>query len=418
MVVAVADKSLAASRPWDKSYEFKAVTLMALGFGVVGLDRYIIYPLSPIIQKDLGLSYQDLGLISAVLALTWGLASVFSGPFADRVGHKPVLVGATVVFSLLVATTGLATGVLSLIVVRAVMGFAEGSFLPASIVTTVAASKPNRVGLNVGIQQMAAPLVGFGMAPLIAVGLLKVVPSWHWVFAVAAVPGLIVALLIAKVLRRDLPGSVIGAKHQGGTGFLQAIRTRNIIFSTIGMCCFLTTPMVLSTFLPNYLTDYLKLDVDQMGGFLAGQGLLAFVGMVAVPAVSDKLGRKAVMMGAILIHFAAMCSVMLVGTNPGLLFVLLAIGSFMNAGVISINVGPLTSESVPRAIAATATGLVIGIGEMFGGALAPAIAGGMADAFGIQVIFKIAVAAIAVAILAVGLGIQEPRAAILQSAPA
>lgn len=140
-----------ASSSWDKGYEFKAVALMALGLGIVGLDRFIINPLFPIIQKDLGLSYQDLGLISAVIALTWGLASIFSGQIADRLGHKPVMIFATLVFSVLVATTGLATGLLSLIVIRAVMGVAEGSFLPASIVTTVESSKPSRVGLNVGI---------------------------------------------------------------------------------------------------------------------------------------------------------------------------------------------------------------------------------------------------------------------------
>src|SRR5208337_1970679 len=89
----------ARSSSWVKGYEFKAVALMALGLGVVGFDRFIINPLFPIIQKDLGLSYQDLGLISAVLALTWGVASIFSGQIADRLGHKPVMVVATLVFS-------------------------------------------------------------------------------------------------------------------------------------------------------------------------------------------------------------------------------------------------------------------------------------------------------------------------------
>ena len=162
----------------NKGYEFKAVALMALGLGIVGFDRFIINPLFPIIQKDLGLNYQDLGMISAVLALTWGIASVFSGQIADRLGYKPVMVAATLIFSVLVATTGLATGLLSLVAIRAVMGLAEGAFLPASIVATVEASKPSRVGLNVGIQQMAMPLFGLGFGPILAVALLKVVPSW------------------------------------------------------------------------------------------------------------------------------------------------------------------------------------------------------------------------------------------------
>ena len=399
----------ARSRSWDKGYEFKAVALMALGLGVVGFDRFIINPLFPIIQKDLGLSYQDLGLISAVLALTWGVASIFSGQIADRLGHKPVMVVATLVFSALVATTGLATGLLSLVAIRAVMGLAEGSFLPASIVTTVESSKPSRVGLNVGLQQMAQPLFGLGVGPVIAVALLKVVPNWHWVFAVAAFPGVIVAALIAMVIRHDPPHSPADHTPEKTVGFLHALGNRNVIFNVIGMCCYLTALITLSAFLPNYLTDYLKLTIDQMGGVLAGLGLGSFVGMVAVPAISDRLGRKPVMLVALVIALAALSFATNAGPDVGVLFATLFVSTFMIAGVVAINVGPLTSASVPPAIAATATGLVVGIGEIVGGAIAPAVAGGLADSMGIPIILKIAIGAIAVAILVVALGVREPK---------
>ena len=44
---------------WDTRYEWKAVTLLAVGFGLVGLDRCIILPLFPVIMKDLGLDYRS-----------------------------------------------------------------------------------------------------------------------------------------------------------------------------------------------------------------------------------------------------------------------------------------------------------------------------------------------------------------------
>lgn len=403
------DASRAGLKSHDKGYEFKAVALMALGLGVVGLDRFIINPLFPIIQKDLGLSYQDLGLVSAVLSLTWGIASVLSGQIADRLGHKPVMVVATLVFSILVATTGLATGLLSLIVIRAVMGLAEGSFLPASVVTTVELSKPSRVGLNVGIQQMAQPLVGLGFGPVIAVALLKVVPSWHWVFAIAALPGLIIAALIAIVIRHDPPHSVADHTPEKTVGFLHALGNRNVLFGVIAMCCFLTALITIAAFIPNYLTDYLKLTIDQMGAVLAGQGLGGFVGMVAVPAASDRFGRKPVMLVALVIALGALVLLMNAGPEPILLFACLFLVVFMIAGAVAINIGPLTNASVSPAIAATATGLVVGIGEIVGGAVAPAVAGGLADAMGIPIVIKIATAAIAVSILVVALGIREPR---------
>jgi MFS family permease len=396
---------------WNRGYEFKAVALMALGLGVVGLDRFIINPLFPVIQKDLGLSYQDLGLISAVLALTWGAASIFSGRIADRLGHKPVMVVATLLFSALVATTGLATGLISLLVIRAVMGVAEGSFLPASIVATVEASKPSRVGLNVGIQQMAQPLFGLGLGPVVAVGLLKFVPNWHWVFAIAAIPGLIVAGLIAVVIRHDPPRSRADHTQEKSVGFLLALGNRNVIFSVLAMCCFLTALITLAAFAPNYLTDHLKLTLDQMGVVLAGQGLGSFIGMVAVPAISDRLGRKPVMIAALIIAFVALVALMNLGASILPLFATMFISTGMIAGAVAINVGPLTSASVPPAIAATATGLVVGVGEIVGGAVAPAIAGGLADTMGIPIILKIATIAIGLAVLVVAFGVREPKRA-------
>ena len=287
------------------------------------------------------------------------------------------------------------------------MGLAEGSFLPASVVTTVESSKPSRVGLNVGIQQMAQPLVGLGFGPVIAVALLKVVPSWHWVFAIAALPGLIIAALIAIVIRHDPPHSVADHTPEKTVGFLHALGNRNVLFGVIAMCCFLTALITIAAFIPNYLTDYLKLTIDQMGAVLAGQGLGGFVGMVAVPAASDRFGRKPVMLVALVIALGALVLLMNAGPEPILLFACLFLVVFMIAGAVAINIGPLTNASVSPAIAATATGLVVGIGEIVGGAVAPAVAGGLADAMGIPIVIKIATAAIAVSILVVALG--NPR---------
>ena len=398
-----------ASAKWSRSYEIKAVVLLAAGFGVVGLDRFIINPLFPTMQKELGLSYQDLGSISAVLALAWGVASIFSGQIADRLGHnKPVIVVSTIVFSALVATTGLAGGLTSLIALRAMMGLAEGAYVPASITATVEASKINRIGLNIGIQQMAAPLLGLGFGPLIAVGLLKVLPSWHYVFGIVAIPGFIIAVLMVRVIRHDPPHSVQDHTMEKSFGFLHALRNRNVIFNIIGMCLYLAALIVLSAFLPSYLTDHLNLDIDSMGLVLAGQGVGSFIGMVAIPAISDRLGRKPVMIASLALEFVALVVLMGIGASPLLLFTAIFVATFMNAGVVAITVGPLTNASVPPAIAATATGLVVGVGEIFGGALAPAVAGGLADAMGLPVILKIATLAITLAFFVVLFGVREP----------
>ena len=398
-----------APEKWDLAYEVKAVGLLSFGFGLVGLDRFIIYPLFPVMSKDLGLSYQDLGLISGVLALSWGLASILAGRLSDRIGLKRVLIPAVFIFSALVATTGLATGLVSLLVIRALMGLAEGAYVPASIVATVQVSKPGRIGLNVGIQQMSAALFGLGLGPIVAVALLKVLPSWHWVFAVVAVPGLLVGWLLNRTLRVDasVRASAEGMLASPQSRFLDVFRFRSVTVNTLCMCCWLTSLIVLSAFMPSYLTDHLKLGLDQMGLVLSGMGLGSFIGMVMVSALSDRFGCKPIMIVALAVELVALWALPQLGADPWRLFAILSVVAFMNAGVIAITVGPLTSRGVPARLAATATGIVIGCGELMGGAVAPAVAGGLAQAFGIAIVIDIAIWAIAAGLVVVVIGIRE-----------
>src|ERR1700744_6449763 len=111
----------------------------------------MIQPLFPVMMHDLGLTYQDLGNVSGVLAVAWGIAALLSGRLADRLGRRAILIPSTLVFSLLAGLSGLATGVGSLLLIRGVMGLSEGAFTPASIVATLEASKPSRHGRNLGI---------------------------------------------------------------------------------------------------------------------------------------------------------------------------------------------------------------------------------------------------------------------------
>jgi MFS family permease len=393
----------------DTRYEAKAVSLLAAGFGLVGLDRFIINPLFPVMQKDLGLNYQDLGLISAVLALGWGIASVLCGRLSDRVGRKRVLVPAIVAFSLLVGSSGLATGLISLLLIRGLMGLAEGAFVPVSIVTTIEASAPSRIGLNVGLQQMAAPLVGSFLGPLIAIGLLGLVASWHWVFAVVALPGLLVALAMARVLRERLPATPSAAHVAPAVPWREVMALRTVIVNTAMMCCLLTSLIVLAAFMPNYLTDHRKLGLDVMSLVLAAMGAGGCVGMVLVPALSDRLGRKPAMTAALIAALVVLWLLPTPGVDPAVLAGLLFTAAFMTTGAVAINVGPLTHGAVPPAIVTTATGIVIGVGEIIGGALAPALAGALAQRAGIAVIPWIALGAMGLALAIALLAVREPQ---------
>src|SRR4026208_788124 len=117
----------------DKNYELQVVILLTLGFGLVGLDRWIIAPLFPAMMKDLSLNYQDLGNLIGALGLAWGVFAVVAGGLSDRLGRRKVLVPAIIGFSLLSGLAGIAQSLTMLIVPRALMGGTERPFLPTRL---------------------------------------------------------------------------------------------------------------------------------------------------------------------------------------------------------------------------------------------------------------------------------------------
>ncbi|SAK93502.1 major facilitator transporter [Caballeronia catudaia] len=393
---------------WDTAYEWKAVALLSLGFGLVGIDRFMIMPLFPVMMADLHLDYQDLGHITGALAVAWGISAMFMGNLSDRVGHRKVIIPAIVLFSLLAGLSGLATGVGSLILIRAVMGFAEGAYTPASIIATLDASRPTRHGRNIGIQQMALPLFGLGIAPILVTQLLKVLP-WHWIFAVVSIPGLLVAYMMFRVLRNTRPTAAAlhtAAHDLAAHKWTDVFRYRNIPLNIVGMLCWLTCLVVLSALFPSYLIDYLHLSLEQMGYVISAIGFGGTLGTLVMPALSDRLGRKPVMNFSVLGAAVSLLLLMRTGANPTTLFVYLTLTLFFVFSMITLTVGPLSAESVPAKLMSTASGLVVGIGEVFGGGFAPAIAGYVAKHFGIQYIMHLGLVALAIG-LVVTLSLRE-----------
>jgi predicted MFS family arabinose efflux permease len=394
-------KPTAASGIWDVTYEWKAVLLLSLGFGLVGIDRFMIMPLFPLMAEELNLDYQDLGFITGALAVAWGASALFMGNLSDRFGHRKVIIPAVIVFSMLVGLSGMATGVMSLIIIRIFMGGAEGAFTPPAIIATMEASKPSRHGLNVGIQQSALPLFGLGLAPILVTQLLKVM-DWHFIFALVAIPGFIVAYLLYKVLRDTDRGhaAMHTATHDSGDHkWTDIFKHRNIILSILGMFCWLTCLIVLSALFPSYLTDYLHLSIEQMGYVLSAIGIGGAAGTLTMPALSDKLGRKPVMIISVIAAAFFLQRLIQVGAEPGTLFTYLFLTLFFIFSLITLTVGPISAESVPASLMATASGIVIGVGEIFGGGIAPVIAGYVANNYGIQYIMYLALGALGFGLL-------------------
>jgi predicted MFS family arabinose efflux permease len=375
------------STHWDTAYEWKAVALLTFGFGLVGLDRWIIAPMFPSIAPDLHLNYQDLGNIIGALGLAWGASAIVLGGLSDRIGRKRVLIPAIVLFSLLSGFSGMAGSLTALLMIRGVMGVTEGAFCPTSFAATAEASKPARRGLNQGIQQSTFALFGLAFAPIIATQLLHVM-SWRWVFVMVAVPGLITAVLLALVIRE--PAALNAARGRAPAAgatlppMSQIFKHRNVWVGMLSLLCAMTGIFVLSALTPNYLTDYLKLTGPQMGFVISAIGFGGFFGQFGLPGLSDLYGRRTMAIIGFAVGALFLVAFIRTGANPPLLFALLFGTTIFAFGLFALITGPIATEAAPLGMISSVAGVIIGSGEIFGGGVAPVIAGTIAQRYGIQ----------------------------------
>ena len=387
--------------------EFQAVTILALSFGLVGLDRFMISTLFPVIAKDLSLNYSDIGTITGALAIAWGVSALFMGNLSDRIGRRKMLVGSLVIFSLLIGASGLAVGLASLVFVRVLIGLADGAYVPASIAETIEVSPPHRSGRNIGLQQMTALLFGLGFAPLLIPPLLHVV-DWRWIFAIFALPGFLFAWLTYKII----PARVT-VSHAGRTQWSDwrtVLKFTNVRIAMVLMLSWLTCLVTISAFLPNYMLDHLGLSFAQMGTVMSAIGFGSALGTIILPWLSDRFGRKAIMLAGTAIMAISLVLLSLSGPDVPRLFACLFFVMFGNLALITLTVGPLCAEAVPPGLMATASGVVIATGELFGGGLAPILAGMVAQRFGIEHVLWLPIAVVIIAfLLCTGISEIKPR---------
>lgn len=378
-------------------YEWKAVLLLAIGFGLVGLDRWIITPLFPAMMQDLALTYADLGNIVGILGFAWGVFSILLGNVSDRFGRRIVLIPALITFSLMAGLSGAVSGVAALLFLRAVMGATEGAYLSSSVAAAGEASLPRRRGLNQGLMLSAFPLFGMALAPLIATNLLSVVPSWRWVFAIVALPGLVLAVFMGFVIRE--PAHLARGAPRQRVPWSDILRSRNVVLAMLSLVCAMSCIFVLAAMVPNYLQDHLKLTPQQMGLVMSGLGFGGFAGEWLVCALSDHAGRRTMTM---LSFIGALLSVLLfqhTGAEPVPLFIGLFLCSFFSFGVLGLMTGPVATEAVAAGLIASAIGIVSGAGEIIGGGVVPAIAGQVAQHYGIENVFYVSVAGLGIGVV-------------------
>ncbi|HTN13445.1 MAG TPA: MFS transporter [Sphingomonadaceae bacterium] len=371
----------------SSGYELRVLLLLGLAFGFAYFDRMAMTFLGPFVIEDLSLSNTEVGALGSGLSVTWALGAYFVGRWSDSIGaRKPFLLAALVIFSFCSVMSGLAWNFGTLFATRMVMGAAEGPFLPICLAIMAAASAESRKGLNAGVvQNVFGSLLGTAVAPIVLVWLAEAY-GWRMAFYLAGVPGLILALLIWRfVVEPDRPAPVAGkVARDASLSPWHMLAERNVLLCSILSCFAVGSAVVGSIFMPLYLDGPRGIDPATWKWMMAVVGVCPGVGALVLAALSDRIGRKPPMIvGAALMTLPPLALLLMPGT-PAMLTALMFLG-WMGMGIFPLFMGVVPAETLGRARAATAMGLVVGIGELTGGVLGPLVAGQLADNYSLDV---------------------------------
>jgi MFS family permease len=373
-------------------YETRLIWVLTITFGFVFFDRNAANFLMPFIADDLHFNNAQVGWVASALSFTWAIASFLGGWYSDRTGNRKSFLLITVVaFSLCSFASGLAASFLTLISARLLMGLAEGPILPIAQSLVAIESTAAKRGNNMGVMQnFGSNMLGSFAAPLILVAVASSY-NWRWAFYLAGVPGLIMALLIAKYVRQPAAATIPAASAaavatpsaEKTMGFAQMMRHRNMWLCML-MAIFMVAWMVLGwAFLPLFFTKVRLISKVQMSYLMSVLGLSAAFFSFVVPALSDRFGRRPVI---VIFNFIGLLVPLAALNFHGSLFLLgtLIFFGWSASGTFPLFMGTVPSETIPARYVATSLGMVVGLGEILGGVGAPAISGRAADLYGLQ----------------------------------
>jgi predicted MFS family arabinose efflux permease len=393
-------------------YQWTLVALLSANFGVVFFDRNVFSYLTSFIQPDLHLSNFQIGMIVSVFSFSWAIAGLRMGTLVDRFGRRKLtLVAATIGFSLASVLSGFASGFAWLLGARLLMGIAEGGIMPITQ-TLIAAEVPHeRRGLAQGItQNFGANLLANTLGPLIIVWM-AIRFGWRNAFFLAALPGIVMALLIAMLVREPeilVPASSPSERR----GLADLLSDRTMLLCIVISTLLVAYLMVLFTFAPLYLIKVRGFDVRHMSWIMSSFGIASMAVAFLVPGASDRFGRKPVILTASSLGLVLPLGVLFTsGTHLVPLIACIAVGAALS-GVFPLAMATIPSEIVAPTRTATALALTMGISEIVGGVVAPSAAGMVADAKGLGMTLWILVGIVA-AIIMLAAMLRETAPAVL-----
>lgn len=384
----------------------KLLGIAGLGWLFDAMDVGMLSFVMVALQKDWGLSTQEMGWIGSINSIGMAVGALVFGILSDKIGRKSVFIITLLLFSIGSGLTALTTTLAMFLVLRFLIGMGLGGELPvASTLVSESVEAHERGKIVVLLESFWAG--GWLIAALISY---FVIPKYGWEVAMvlSAVPA-----LYALYLRWNLPDSSRFQKVEKRPSVIENIKSvwsgeyRKatimlwilwfcVVFSYYGMFLWLPSVMVLKGFsLIKSFQYVLIMTLAQLPGYFTAAWFI------------ERLGRKFVLVTYLI---GTACSAYLFGVAESLTVLIVAgmLLSFFNLGAWGA-LYAYTPEQYPTVIRGTGAGMAAAFGRI-GGILGPLLVGYLvASQASLSLIFTIFCGSILIGVVAVIVLGQETK---------
>jgi MFS family permease len=419
-IAAIEDTSLLAFYRDMNLPERRTFWACASGWALDGMD-FMIYPL--VIGTIIALWNVDpgtAGLAGTVTLLASAIGGWLGGYMADRIGRVKTLQFTILWFSFFSLVCAFVQNFDQLLIARALLGLGFGGEWAAGAVLMGEAIRPQYRGRAVGSVQ-SGWAVGWGLAVLSQAILFSYLPpeiAWRWMFAIGALPALLVFYLRRFVTEPEIAAATLARQTASGDRpalweiFSGPILRTTILASLMATGC-QGGYYAITFWVPRFLTTERKLSIVSSTGYLAALIIGSFIGYLVGAWLADRIGRRNLFL---IFSIGAIAVILLYTQLPLTNEVLWLLGfplGFFASGYFS-GVGAFLTELYPTRLRGSGQGFCYNFGRGIG-ALFPFLVGALSTSTSLgNAIAIFAVAAYGVFFIA-AFALPETRGRILHA---
>ena len=370
-------------------YKWEVLMLLWMAYLLNQADRQVFNTVLPAIRDALNLTDTSIGLIATIFNLCYAFMVPMGGWVGDKFSRKWVVTIAILFWSVATMFTGLATGVIMLIIMRSVAtGGGEAFFGPANYSLLGQYHKETRARA-MSIHQTAY-YIGVILAGWLA-GLIADKLGWQYSFIIFGAVGVIWGIIMAIRLKdKKDDNEEAAAKEENKVGILDGFKvvftTPTALMLTIGFSGLIFVITGFMTWVPAFLQEEFGQNQAAAGfNSMFWTYLAAFVGVLLAGSLSDKFAAKTnkarMMLQAFgLVAGAVFLFIMGNSTTLWVLYLSFAGWGFFRA-FFDANTYTVLYDVTPSHLHASCSSAMITTGFAVG-ALAPVVLGAMKESLG------------------------------------